>query len=333
MYKVSVIIPAYNIEKYIERSVKSVLSQTLADIEIIIINDGSTDRTLDIINAIKDKKIKIINQENSGVSRAREQGIEIAEGEYLYFLDGDDWLENDALEYMYNVSSKRNLDILMVDAYIDDDMGNIDYLQGAKKISVDPLLDIMTDNVIPSLWSKFFKRDLFTKNSIIHPIDISMGEDLFLNIQLFYNASRIYRIEKAFLHYIIRPDSSTQQYSEKRFDIFKMLYEMKCFLINKSIYEKYKLEYEFLYYIHTYLYQVVFANAKGKVHKEIFSMCKKSINFTNHSNSYINQYHKKLSLIRKFLLVSYTSYNIGLILGNIYWKTKSLIHVMGIKKV
>ena len=102
--KISVILSAYNEEKFIEKAIESVVNQTLKDIEIIIINDGSTDNTLSIINgyANDDSRIKVIDQENIGLGASRNKGMKIATGEYVTFLDGDDWFREDAFEISYN---------------------------------------------------------------------------------------------------------------------------------------------------------------------------------------------------------------------------------------
>ena len=97
---VSVIIPAYNAEEYISQALSSVLSQTLSDIEVIVVDDGSTDRTASIVEELthRDGRIRLIRQENQCAGVARNKGMEVAEGKYLYFLDADDWIELDSLE-------------------------------------------------------------------------------------------------------------------------------------------------------------------------------------------------------------------------------------------
>ena len=102
MALVSVIIPVYNLEKYLKQCLESVVSQTLKDIEILCVNDGSTDSSLEILEeyASRDTRIRIINQENHGAGNARNTGLNIAAGEYLYFLDGDDYIENKTLELL-----------------------------------------------------------------------------------------------------------------------------------------------------------------------------------------------------------------------------------------
>ena len=111
MTKISVILPVFNCEKYIKKSVKSVLNQTFADFELIIVNDGSTDNTQNIINSFSDSRIKIITQENQGPGAARNIAFEMAEGDYIMYLDSDDWLSPDALEIAYTEATKFNTDL------------------------------------------------------------------------------------------------------------------------------------------------------------------------------------------------------------------------------
>ena len=113
MVKVSVVIPVYNVEGYLEECLDSVINQTLEDIEIICINDGSTDNSLEILEeyAKKDNRIKILNQENQGISATRNNGLKICKGKYICFLDSDDYLELNALMETYDISEKYSLDI------------------------------------------------------------------------------------------------------------------------------------------------------------------------------------------------------------------------------
>ena len=115
MVKVSVVIPFYNVEDYFEECVSSIVNQTLKDIEIICINDGSTDNSLKILEqfANSDDRIKVFSQENRGVSASRNRGIKLAQGEYIYFMDSDDILDLNALEELYDFSKSNDLDILI----------------------------------------------------------------------------------------------------------------------------------------------------------------------------------------------------------------------------
>lgn len=120
MSKISVIIPCYNVEKYLDKCMQSILSQTLSDIELICINDGSTDDSLKLLNqyAASDSRITVINKKNEGVGIARNCGLKLATGEYVYFVDPDDWLENlEVLAKIYEKAKNENLDMLIFGGY------------------------------------------------------------------------------------------------------------------------------------------------------------------------------------------------------------------------
>lgn len=113
MIKVSIIVPIYNVEKYLKRCLDSLVNQTLNDIEIICINDGSTDGSLEILNEYgrRDDRIVIINQENSGLSATRNKGIDIAKGQFIGFVDSDDWVSKDYFEKLYNSAIQNEAEI------------------------------------------------------------------------------------------------------------------------------------------------------------------------------------------------------------------------------
>ncbi|MDO5859588.1 glycosyltransferase family 2 protein [Methanobrevibacter sp.] len=113
MVKISVILPVYNSEKYIEKAIESVLNQSLRDFELIVVNDGSTDNTLNIIESFTDSRIRLINQQNMGPGAARNSALDIASGEYVMFLDSDDWFCDDALKTAYGEAKSSNTDVTL----------------------------------------------------------------------------------------------------------------------------------------------------------------------------------------------------------------------------
>ena len=216
---ISIVIPAYNVEKYIKRTIESAMNQTLKTIEIIIVNDGSTDKTLDIIHnlAIKDKRIIVINKKNGGLSSARNAGIKIAKGKYIYNLDGDDWIEPECLEECFNFAEEKKLDIVTFGYYIDYDNGKkIEHMEKYENYEIIDskkfLEEILTSKNISSVWTRIFKRSLYIDNKIEHPIRDSMGEDIITLPKLVYNSKRIGNISKAYYHYICNPKSLSRKY-------------------------------------------------------------------------------------------------------------------------
>ena len=126
--KVSVVIPVYNTEKYVREAVESIMNQTLRELEIIIINDGSTDNSLQVVEelAAADSRIQVYSQSNQGLSMARNAGITHAHGRYIYFMDSDDLLEKDAMELCYSKCEEKELDFVFFDAqsFFEEDIRN-----------------------------------------------------------------------------------------------------------------------------------------------------------------------------------------------------------------
>lgn len=248
--QISVIIPVYNTEKYLERCINSVVNQNFRDIEIIIVNDCSEDDSLKIIDKYKnkDKRIKIINKiKNEGLSAARNSGIEIATGEYILHIDSDDWIEQGYLNDTYEIAQKNNADIVITDFYIDYDNGKIIYCrdQNIEKATGKITLEkcFLGEGYI-CVWNKLIKRDLYIKNNIRHPINISQGEDLAVTPRLFYFAERVVKINKAYVHYIQNPKSISNTSNIKKIrevysalDILENFFDYK----NNYIFERFKL--------------------------------------------------------------------------------------------
>ena len=221
MPKVSVITPTYNREKYIKKCIDSVLNQTLEDIEFIIIDDGSTDNTSKIIEGYNDKRLKYVKQMNSGIGVSRNNGVKMSKGDYIVFLDSDDYLENDALEKMYNKAISEDLDIVVTDFY------NF-YLNGKKK--EEKLLDFENTSLLdnsnllniinlgPS--NKLFKKELVINE--IFPTDIKY-EDMPFVTKLLKKAKKIGHIKEPLFNFLMDNVSETTVRDERIFDIFKSL--------------------------------------------------------------------------------------------------------------
>lgn len=240
---VSIIIPAYNVEKYIERCVRSAMNQTMKEIEIIVVNDGSTDKTKTIIEnmALKDKRIKIINKKNGGLSSARNTGISQAKGEYIQHLDGDDWIERETCEELYKLAKENDLDIIISDFYKDYDNGKILKIESFKfeeNIVLDSnicLKELNESNTNVNIWTKFIRRRLYIDNSIQHLEGINLGEDLVTTPKLLAISKKIMKKKKAYYHYIFNPNSITNdKFSEKIGELFLCFDELEKFFLKKK---------------------------------------------------------------------------------------------------
>lgn len=207
---VSVIIPVYNVEKYLRECLDSVVNQTLKDIEIICVDDGSTDASLDILKEYekKDKRFKIITQNNLHAGVARNNGLKIATGEYLSFLDSDDIFESTMLEDMYNTSINDNSDIVVCNFYIynsDTKKSSCNKKIGDKFIKMSPFspLDIKNELFnfsVPNAWTKLFKHELFKKYNLQF-IDTICCNDFTCVDTALALANKISVLEKPYIHY------------------------------------------------------------------------------------------------------------------------------------
>jgi len=189
---VSVIIPVYNAEKYLEECLQSVISQTLKNIEIICINDGSTDRSLKILeeNGKADDRITIINQHNSGVSVARNAGLDVAKGKYVGFVDGDDTIDSQYFAKMYEAAESRKADSVYSKLYPNQKLDTFDILQNADVRKILLPRFFMEDD-FNSACNKIFLNKIITENQIRFPKDIKHGEDAQFNIEFLIKANCI----------------------------------------------------------------------------------------------------------------------------------------------
>ena len=251
MKKISVIVPVYNVEKYIEKCIRSIMEQSLKEIEIIIINDGSPDRSLEIVNRLmkEDQRIKVITKKNGGLSSARNTGIKIATGKYIQHIDGDDWVEKDFLKSMYDFAEKENVDIVVSDYYEDYSNGKIKIKKGKKRSkkvifnSKEYLRDFFYYDDAPAMWNKLFKTSLYKENNIFHPENNSIGEDLSTTQRLIYFSKKVGYLKEAFYHYRQNSESITNTINGiRKIQIFK------CFDLLKEFFKEQNINYEDLLY-------------------------------------------------------------------------------------
>lgn len=229
MPQISIIIPVYNAGLYIEACIKSLLNQTFTNCEFIFVNDGSTDSSKIIIESYKefDKRITLINQQNQGVSIARNNGITIAKGEYIGFVDADDWVENDMYATLFAAINNNNCDIVLcnMSRYFNDIKTNSRYnfpvnevlkLNYIKQV-LQPYL-IKNDDLYSSC-NKLFKSEIIKKNSIKFPEGNALSEDNIFNLLYFDKVKRFIYLDYAGYNYREVTGSATRNIATK--DYFK----------------------------------------------------------------------------------------------------------------
>ncbi|MHB1001509.1 MAG: glycosyltransferase family 2 protein [Armatimonadota bacterium] len=256
--KISIIVPVYNAEKYLRRCLDSLVSQTLDDIEIIAVNDGSTDNSENILNQYKEKDSRIIaiNRVNSGLSDARNCGVEHASGQYIGFIDSDDWVDLCMYSDMYNEAISRSADVVMC-TYLREYPGG----SAEKAFNLPEMLyfppDEVRDHVLrriigpvgdelakpdyldawSTVWSKIYKRDVITDNSIkfVDTKIIGSAEDALFNILAFYHTRAAVFINKPYYHYWRTNSSSfTSTYKPRLLEQWGCLYSLINEFIKKN---------------------------------------------------------------------------------------------------
>lgn len=252
MVKISIIIPVYNSEKYLKECLDSIVNQTFEDIEIICVNDGSTDNSLNILEeyANNDNRIMIISQENSGQGSARNNGLNNAVGEYIYFMDSDDILETDTLKDCYNVVKGDNLDFVMFQLInfnendqsyyqeFDYNMPNVGKLVGDSIFSykdLDNLIFQVAVSPVNKLYNKQFLRNINVK----FPEDVIFEDNIFF-WNVFLNANRIKFIQH---HYYIRrrhSSSTTGNVGIRFVDTLEINNRIHEIFKKFNLFEKYK---------------------------------------------------------------------------------------------
>lgn len=256
MEKVSIIVPIYNPGKKLNKCIKSILNQTYKDFELILVNDGSTDDSLNICKkyAYKDSRIIIINQNNQGAVKARKAGINNALGKYITFVDADDWLPEDALQILINDIEKNNADIVVGNStkvlykgMLIKRKNNSYFFEKDQLYVGKDIKDILVEAYLyghpfpASLYAKLYKRDLFENTGNLNKKIHFLGEDLFLNIEIFLKASKVSVVNKSV--YFYRMGGGTSKYMPYHFEDIITGYE-----IQKQVIEDYfvhKREYEY----------------------------------------------------------------------------------------
>lgn len=221
MPKVSVIIPVYGVEKYIERCARSLFEQTQDDIEYIFVDDCSPDKSIEILNRIiveypkRIKQTKIIHHEcNMGLPIARQTGIKSAVGEYICHCDSDDWVDLDLYESLCQKAEKDKLDVVVYNYKTTDGMDGISSYYGGQLTERDDCINAMMHRKMWwSLCNKMFKSSIYNK-SLKYP-QFAMGEDMCLTLQLFYYCYKIGYVDR-YYYYFVNADSIIQQVSEDK---------------------------------------------------------------------------------------------------------------------
>ncbi|MBQ8848585.1 MAG: glycosyltransferase [Candidatus Gastranaerophilales bacterium] len=258
MPKVSVLIPIYNSEKYLRECIKSVTNQSLKEIEIILINDGSFDSSLEIIEYFKnlDDRIKVINKENTGYANSLNIGVKEAKGEYISIVESDDIIVPDMLKTLYNKAIKSDYDIVKSSFYLMNKNKYIKYDAFKNIYTHIPHNVITTPEILtikPSVWSAIYKKEFLTENNLqFHETHGASFQDISFQFIAFYIAKKILFVDMPLYLYRIDNANSSINSSDKVFEICSEFYRINDFLKNNFInmqIENQKILFEFKAYL------------------------------------------------------------------------------------
>ncbi len=268
MVKISILIPVYNAEEFLHDSIPSLLNQTLDDIELICVNDGSKDNSLNILNefASMDSRVKVINKENGGCGSARNRALDEASGDYIYFFDPDDMIENNALKLAYNMAVKNNSDLVIFKSNVFDKNGISNretYFTYNRTIDKKDFENLSFKHIKEYVlkggyapWSKLYKKDFIDSYDDFR-FNIGLAfDDTPFHVKTMLRAKRISFINKFLHHYRVDNVNSVNHTSSNGFDIFKIIDIVEDILVNENYFEELETEFYVFQIHHTLLYIV-----------------------------------------------------------------------------
>ncbi len=280
--KISVIVPVYNVEKYLKECLDSIINQTLSDIEIICVNDGSTDNSLKILEeyALKDKRIKIINKENGGLSSARNAGLDVAKGKYLHFVDSDDYLDLKCYEKLYNKIIEFDADFCQFGyLYVDNNknvLNKTDFSEFFKDKNQCGVFNCTYEVQFPfsRSWGapfRLYNREYFIKNVKEFPVG-RWYEDVSTGITGALCAKKIICLEEYLYYYRKTPSSIMRSTSlnKKCFDILEAIKDVESMLKEMNLFNEF--EHQFFKFAFDQLYIYYYEKIKDKTIKEEFKI-------------------------------------------------------------
>ena len=221
MCKVTVAIPVYNCEKTLERCLESVVNQTFKDLEILIINDGSPDgsEAICLSFAEADERIKYFKRKNGGLAQVRNLALEKAKGEYLCFVDSDDFIDLNAVAFMYEKAEKEKSDILLCGYFSENGKAVKRVVYTGDKEKLDFSL-LKANDLIDPAWNKLYRLDFLRKSGVKFP-DGQYYEDTFFNLSLLPFNPKITVLDECFYHYVLNMGSITRRYNKEKLSTIK----------------------------------------------------------------------------------------------------------------
>lgn len=232
--KISVLVPVYNVEKYLEECIDSIRSQTFEEIEIICINDGSKDSSLEILKkyACMDSRVKIIDKPNTGYGNSMNLGLKAASGKYVAIVESDDYIDKDMMENLYNVAEKTNSEVVRSNFYYYTDIRKDEFCEYSKKCTYNKIINPTNEPYLfwngTWVWTSLYRRDFLLENNIwFNETPGAAYQDIAFTLKVLACAEKFYLLKEAYLHYRVDNMNASVQSREKvncAFDEFQELW-------------------------------------------------------------------------------------------------------------
>ena len=301
MIKVSIVVPVYNVENYLRKCLNSLAAQTLKEIEVIVVNDGTKDHSQTIIDEFVQRYPRTFRsfiKENGGLSDARNYGIAFCQGEYIGFVDSDDYVEPEMYEAMYNEASKLNADMVICD-----------YLKEypAKSIPVcarkyDSAEDMLVGG-LAAAWNKIYRRELVERTGVLFPKGL-IYEDTEFYCKLIPHVSVCGYVNKPFVHYVQREGSIVNSHGEKIGMIFEIFDHIRAYYFENDFYDSYKMQLEY------FIIRVLLGSSMERIcgctdAKQRKQLLGQTIDYLDHhlgawrKNCYLSDYSSKRNIYMK----------------------------------
>ena len=304
--KVSVIVPVYNVENYLERCLDSLVNQTLSDIEIIIVNDGSPDNSEKIINKYLNNypnKIKYFKKENGGLSSARNFGMKYAKGSYISFIDSDDYIDLNTFKLMYEKAISNDFDMVIC---------NLNYVYEEKEVFVSSNLDkdLLTKEEVkeymsflyPAVWNKLYRKDLIKELSFKEGI---WYEDVEFNFRVYPLVNTIGYVKAPLIKYVQREESISKTIDKRLFNYIDNFNGLIKYYKKNNLYDEYysELEYSYVRYLYATFIKQISYTRDAELFKKGVSEAIKNVkeNFPNYKeNIYLKKFNLKNLYLKHF---------------------------------
>lgn len=304
----SIIVPVYNVKDYVAKCLDSILAQTYKDFELLVIDDGSTDGSGKICDNYgeKDSRVRVIHQKNAGLGGARNTGIGLALGEYLLFVDSDDYIEPNTAEVLLNTAKLNSADMVLFSFRSVDENGS-EMAVFSESLTANTVLSTEKDKecliVAPTACTKLYRRDLFTKADIIFPPRV-WYEDLRTTYKLLSCSKKVVYINNVLYNYLIRSGSIMQNSNiERNSEIIDAFEDLLGYFKETNKFEAFKQELEYLCIYHLYItasVRVIRADSKHELIGKFRSFIE--ANFPNYRNNhYLSRLSKNQKIVYKLM--------------------------------